>query len=76
MRIADIIDGYLCKNEDGSYSWSINAKDNGGNSYIIEIPKVTVSIIDNLKEYVFEIEPKMLTIEPDENNVLFTIMEY
>lgn len=35
MRIADIIDGYLCKNEDGSYSWSINAKDNEGNSYII-----------------------------------------
>ena len=66
MRIADIIDGYLYKNEDGSYSWSINAKDNEGNSCIIEIPKVTISIIDNLKEYDFEIKPKMLTIEPDE----------
>lgn len=75
MRIADIIDGYLCKNEDGSYSWSINAEDNKGNSCIIEIPKVTISIINNPTEYGFEIKPKMLTIEPNEN-ILFTIMEY
>ncbi len=75
MRITNIIDGYLCQNEDGSYSWRINVKDKEGNPYIIEFPKVGISIMINPMEHCLEIEPKILTVEPYES-ILFTITEY
>lgn len=73
MRITNIIDGYLCQNEDGSYSWSINIKDKEGKSYIVEFPKVAISITNNPTEYSLEIEPKMST---SDENILFTLTEH